>query len=314
MGNQIKTTLLLAGMTALIMVIGNLLGGRQGMMIALVLAAGMNFFSYWYSDKIVLKMYQASEATPQQAPELYEMVQTLAGQANLPMPKIFIIPKQAPNAFATGRNPEHAVVAVTQGLVDLMDRQEVMGVLAHELAHVKNRDILIGSIAATMAGAIMMLASMARWSAIFGGGRRDGDSGGGMGAIGLIVTAIIAPVAAMIIQMAVSRSREYLADATGAKIAGSPEGLARALEKLGSYAQRIPMQANPSTAHMFIVNPLSGKSMQSLFATHPPMDERIARLRGIRTPSGAAVPSPPASGGNRREDAGRAFWDKMKGE
>ena len=313
MGNQLKTTLLLAGMTALIVVIGNLLGGRQGMIIALVLAAAMNFFSYWYSDKIVLKMYQASEATPQQAPELYEMVQTLAGQANLPMPRIYIIPKPTPNAFATGRNPEHAVVAVTQGLVDLMDRQEVMGVLAHELAHVKNRDILIGSIAATMAGAIMMLASMARWSAIFGGARRNGDSGG-MGAIGLIVTAIIAPMAAMIIQMAVSRSREYLADATGAKIAGSPEGLARALEKLGGYAQRVPMQANPSTAHMFIVNPLSGKSMQRLFATHPPMDERIARLRGVRTPGAPAAPSPPASGGNRRQDAGKAFWDKMRGE
>ena len=313
MGNQLKTTLLLAGMTALIMVIGNLMGGRQGMMIALVLAAGMNFFSYWYSDKIVLKMYQASEATPQQAPELYEMVKTLAGRANLPMPRIYIIPKQAPNAFATGRNPEHAVVAVTQGLMDLMDRQEIMGVLAHELAHVKNRDILIGSVAATMAGAIMMLASMARWSAIFGGARRDGD-GGGTGAIGLIVTAIIAPVAAMIIQMAVSRSREYLADATGAKIAGNPEGLARALEKLGSYAQRVPMQANPSTAHMFIVNPLSGQSLQRLFATHPPVAERIARLRGTRVPDGPAAPSTRAFGGSSRQDAGKAFWDKMKGE
>jgi heat shock protein HtpX len=308
MGNQLKTTMLLAGMTILIMIVGNLIGGRQGMMIALILAGGMNFFSYWYSDKIVLKMYQAREATPQQAPELYEMVQTLARQANLPMPKLYIIPKEAPNAFATGRNPDNAVVAVTQGLMNLMNRQEVMGVLAHELAHVKNRDILIGTIAATMAGAIMMLASMARWSAIFGGMNRD-DNEGGMGAIGMIVMAIIAPMAAMIIQMAVSRSREYLADATGAKIAGSPEGLAQALEKLGGYAQRIPMNANPSTAHMFIVNPLSGKSLQRLFSTHPPMEERISRLRGIRSQGGPTMPPP--SSGNRLDDAGKAFWDRL---
>ncbi len=312
MGNQLKTTLLLAVMTAFIMIVGNLLGGRQGMVIALVLAAGMNFFSYWYSDKIVLKMYQAREVTPQQAPDLYGMVQALASQADLPMPKVYIIPKEAPNAFATGRNPDNAVVAVTQGLLDLMDRREVMGVLAHELAHVKNRDILIGTIAATMAGAIMMLASMARWSAIFGGVHRDDDNGG-MGAIGMIVMSIIAPMAAMIIQMAVSRSREYLADATGARIAGSPEGLARALQKLGSYAKRIPMQANPSTAHMFIVNPLSGKSLQSLFSTHPPVEERINRLKGVRPQSGPPAPPPPPSEGNRQEAAGKAFWDNLKG-
>jgi heat shock protein HtpX len=309
MGNQLKTTILLAGMTILIMIVGNLIGGRQGMMIALVLAGGMNFFSYWYSDKIVLKMYQAREATPQQAPELYEMVQTLARQANLPMPKVYIIPKEAPNAFATGRNPDNAVVAVTQGLMNLMSRQEIMGVLAHELAHVKNRDILIGTIAATMAGAIMMLASMARWSAIFGGMNRD-DNEGGMGAIGMIVMAIVAPMAAMIIQMAVSRSREYLADATGAKISGSPEGLAQALEKLGGYAQRIPMNANPSTAHMFIVNPLSGKRLQSLFSTHPPLQERIRRLRGVRSQGGPPSSAPPSSG-NRQADAGKAFWDRL---
>ena len=312
MGNQLKTTLLLAVMTAFIMIVGNLLGGRQGMVIALVLAAGMNFFSYWYSDKIVLKMYQAREATPQQAPVLYAMVQSLASQANLPMPKVYIIPKEAPNAFATGRNPDNAVVAVTQGLLDLMDRQEVMGVLAHELAHVKNRDILIGTIAATMAGAIMMLASMARWSAIFGGMHRDDDNGG-MGAIGMIVMSIIAPMAAMIIQMAVSRSREYLADATGAHIAGGPEGLARALEKLGAYAKRIPMQANPSTAHMFIVNPLSGKSLQSLFSTHPPVEERISRLRGVRPQNGPSAPPPPPDG-DRQQAAGKAFWDNLEGK
>jgi heat shock protein HtpX len=297
-------------MTAFIMIVGNLLGGRQGMVIALVLAAGMNFFSYWYSDKIVLKMYQAREATPQQAPDLYAIVQSLASQANLPMPKVYIIPKEAPNAFATGRNPDNAVVAVTQGLLDLMDRQEVMGVLAHELAHVKNRDILIGTIAATMAGAIMMLASMARWSAIFGGMHRDDDNGG-MGVVGMIVMSIIAPMAAMIIQMAVSRSREYLADATGARIAGGPEGLASALEKLGAYSRRIPMDANPSTAHMFIVNPLSGKSLQSLFSTHPPVEERISRLRGQRPASGPSAPPPPP-GSNRQEAAGKAFWDNLK--
>ena len=317
MGNQLKTTFLLAGMTVLIMLAGNLLGGRQGMIIALVLAAGMNFFSYWYSDKIVLKMYQAREVTPAQAPELYGMVETLARQAGLPMPKVYIIPKETPNAFATGRNPDHAVVAVTQGLMNLMDRQETMGVLAHELAHVKNRDILIGTIAATMAGAIMMLASMARWSAMFGGMSRDDDNGGG-GIIGLIAMSIIAPMAAMIIQMAVSRSREYLADATGAKIAGSPEGLARALEKLDGYSRRIPMQANPSTAHMFIVNPLSGKSLQNLFSTHPPMAERIGRLRGARPQSGqgpSAPPPPPGSGrrSGGQEAAGRAFWDRLQG-
>jgi heat shock protein HtpX len=314
MGNQLKTTFLLAVMTALIMIVGNLLGGRQGMLVALVIAAGMNFFSYWYSDKIVLKMYQAREATPQQAPELFEMVQTLSRQAGLPMPRVYIIPKEAPNAFATGRNPEHAVVAVTQGLLTLMNRQETMGVLAHELAHVKNRDILIGTIAATMAGAIMMLASMARWSAIFGGGHRDDNHGGGMGAIGMIAMSIIAPMAAMIIQMAVSRSREYMADATGARIAGSPEGLARALEKLGGYARQIPMDANPSTAHMFIVNPLSGKSLQSLFSTHPPVEERISRLRGVRSGSDGLAPPPPPKGGDRRQAAGRAFWDQLKGE
>lgn len=313
MGNQIKTTLLLAVMTALIMIAGNLLGGHQGMMVALVIAVGMNFFSYWYSDKIVLKMYRAREATVQDEPDLYEMVQTLARQAGLPMPKVYIIPKEAPNAFATGRNPKNAVVAVTQGLLDLMDRQEIMGVLAHELAHVKNRDILIGTIAATMAGAIMMLASMARWSAIFGGVHRDDNNGGGMGAIGMIVMAVVAPLAAMIVQMAVSRSREYLADDTGAGIAGNPEGLALALEKLGAYSRRIPLEASPSTAHMFIVNPLSGKRLQSLFSTHPPLEERISRLRQARPTGGQPISRPSKKGVRIRQEAGEAFWDKLKG-
>jgi heat shock protein HtpX len=305
MSNLVKTTLLLAVLTAFIMWIGQLLGGRQGMVIALVLAAGMNFFSYWYSDKLVLKMYRAREATPQQAPEIFAMVRQLAQNAGLPMPKIFIVPSEAPNAFATGRNPENAVVAVTDGLVRLMNRQEIMGVLAHELAHVKNRDILIGSIAATLAGAIMLLASMARWSMIFGGGRDD-DNSGGSGIIGLIVMSILAPMAAMIIQMAISRSREYQADATGAAISGDPEGLANALEKLGAASGRLPMNASPSTAHMLIVNPLSGRNLMHLFSTHPPLEERIARLRGItgKTPTAS----------HRKEtaqDGARSFWDQL---
>jgi len=279
MGNQIRTALLMVLLTVLIMVIGQWVGGRQGMIIALVIAAGMNFFSYWFSDKIVLRMYSAQEVGPQESPELYGMVQELCRRANLPMPKVYVIPQDAPNAFATGRNPEHAAVAVTQGLLKLMSREEAMGVLAHELAHVRNRDILIGSIAATMAGAIMMLANMARWSAIFGGGYRDRqEGGGGGGGLGLIVMSILAPLGAMLIQMAISRSREYMADATGATFAGTPEGLARALEKLGAYSKQLPMEASPSTAHMFIVNPLAGGSLLKMFSTHPPMEERIARL------------------------------------
>lgn len=305
MGNQIRTTILLAVMTVFVVLIGQILGGRQGMVIALILAAGMNFFSYWYSDKVVLKMYRAKEVRPAQAPEIYDIVKTLSQRASLPIPKIYIIPKEAPNAFATGRNPDHAVVAVTEGLLKIMDREEIMGVLAHELAHVKNRDILIGSIAATMAGAIMLLATMARWSAIFGGGSSD-DEGGGLGFIGLIVMSIIAPMAAMIIQMAISRSREYLADSTGAGFAGYSEGLARALEKLGAYSGKIPMDANPSTAHMFIVNPLTGKGLMSLFSTHPPLEERVARLRGTETSGHSAG----RTKGDMQSHA-KAFWDKL---
>jgi heat shock protein HtpX len=315
MGNQIKTTILLAVMTAFILWVGNMIGGRQGMMMALVLAAGMNFFSYWYSDKIVLKMYRAREIGQGDAPQLYDTVRSLSQRAGLPMPKVYIIPQEAPNAFATGRNPQHAVVAVTEGLLRLMDREELAGVLAHELGHVKNRDILIGSIAATMAGAVMMLASMARWGAIFGGFRGDDDEGG-MGGIGLLVMSIIAPLAAMVIQMAISRSREYLADASGAAYAGNPEGLARALEKLGSYSRRAPMNASPATAHMFIVNPLSGKSIQGLFSTHPPIEERVARLRGAKPSSGPPVSPPGGKPGVRprtMNDAGKDFWDRMGG-
>lgn len=306
MGNQIRTTILLAVMTVFVVLIGQILGGRQGMIIALILAAGMNFFSYWYSDKVVLRIYRAQEVRPDQAPEIYDIVKTLSQRASLPMPKIYVIPKESPNAFATGRNPEHAVVAVTEGLLKIMDREEIMGVLAHELAHVKNRDILIGSIAATMAGAIMLLATMARWSAIFGGGSSDDDEGGGLGFIGLIAMSIIAPIAAMLIQMAISRSREYFADSTGAGFAGHSEGLARALEKLGAYSDKIPLNANPSTAHMFIVNPLTGKSLMSLFSTHPPLEERVARLRGTKTSGHSAG----RTRSNIQSDA-KAFWDKL---
>jgi heat shock protein HtpX len=305
MGNQIKTTILLAVMTVFFLWIGQLLGGRQGLIIALVFAAGINFFSYWYSDKIVLRMYKAREATPAQSPEIYSIVENLARSAGLPTPKVYIIPQTSPNAFATGRNPEHAVVAVTEGLLDIMTPNELAGVLAHELAHVQNRDILIGSIAATMAGAVMMLASMARWSAIFGG---VGDDEEGVGGLGLIVMSILAPIAALLIQTAISRSREYMADASGARFAGNNEGLARALEKLGAYSARRPMNANPSTAHMFIVNPLSGKKMMSLFSTHPPLEDRIARLRGTRPPIRTS-----GQGDGMDPDKGKAFWDRLSG-
>jgi heat shock protein HtpX len=306
MGNQFRTALLLGVMTILVIWMGQLLGGRQGMLIAFVLAAGMNFFSYWYSDKIVLRMYHAQEVTAQQAPDLYQMVATLAQRGNMPMPRVYIIPKQSPNAFATGRNPENAVVAVTQGLLANMNKEEIMGVLAHEMAHVKGRDILIGSVAATMAGAIMLLASMARWSAILGG--RGNNDRGGLGGIGLIVMSLVAPVAAMVVQMAVSRSREYQADAEGAQLAGSSAGLASALEKLDAFSKRVPMEANPTTAHMFIVNPLSGRSMMNLFSTHPPIEERVARLRGVRP---QRPPGAPRRDQDQRVQQGRSFWDSL---
>lgn len=291
-------------MTAFIVWIGNLFGGQQGMIFAFILAIGMNFFSYWYSDKIVLRMYRAEEVTPQQKPEVYQMVSQIAGSANLPVPKIYVIPDDSPNAFATGRNPEHAVVAVTEGLLSLMNKEEIMGVIAHEMAHIKNRDILIGSIAATMAGAVMILASMARWTAFLGGGSDD-DEGGGLGMIGLIVMSILAPIAAMLIQMAISRSREYHADATGASFIGQPLALANALEKLGGYSKRLPLQANPNTAHMFIVNPLISGNLASLFSTHPPLGDRIARLRGTNTTSDR-----PLEKGNGLKEA-EAAWRNL---
>lgn len=307
MGNQIRTVVLLTVLTVFIVFIGGLIGGRTGMIIALLLAGGMNFFSYWYSDRIVLRMYRAQPVGPGDAPELYGIVETLAGRAGLPMPRVFIIPEDAPNAFATGRNPEHAVIAVTEGLFRIMDHRQIEGVLAHELAHVKNRDILIGSIAATLAGAVMVLASMARWSAIFGGGD---DDEGGMGIVGLLIMSIIAPIGAMLVQMAISRSREYLADETGARFAGNPEGLANALETLGQAASRPRLwrsEPNPATAHIFIVNPLSGRRLASLFSTHPPLDERIARLRGQTPPSDHGSPR---RAPDRRREA-EAFWDRL---
>lgn len=280
MDNWFRTTLLFGVMTAIIVLIGNLIGGQQGMIFAFILAIGMNFFSYWFSDKIVLRMYRAMEATPRENPRIYDIVSQIAQRAALPMPRVYIIPEESPNAFATGRNPEHAVVAVTEGLLKLMNTDEITGVISHEMAHIKNRDILIGSIAATMAGAIMIIANMARWSAFLGGRGRVSDRSG-VGAIGMIIMSILAPFAAMLIQMAISRAREYLADSTGASFAGQPGGLASALQKLGLYSKRIPMQtAGENTAHMFIVNPLSGRRLASLFSTHPPIEERISRLTG----------------------------------
>ena len=281
--NTLKTGLLLGALTGLLMLIGGFFGGQQGVVVAFIIAMVMNFGSYWFSDKIVLRMYQAQEVSESEAPELYHLVKNLALKASLPMPRVYIVPGDTPNAFATGRDENHAVVAVTEGILRILNRDELEGVLSHELTHIKQRDILIGSIAATLAGAIVMLANMAQWAAMFGGGSRDDEEGGGGGGVvGLILMAVLAPLAATIIQMAISRSREYLADAGGARISRKPYGLARALAKLSRASQAMPMDANPSTAHMFIVNPLTGRSLMSLFSTHPPIEERIARLRAMR--------------------------------
>ena len=275
--NTLKTTFLLTCLTLILVAMGSAIGGRSGMIIAFLIAGGMNFFSYWYSDKIVLKMYKAREISEPENQPLYNMVSRLARQANMPMPKVYIIPSDGPNAFATGRNPANAAVAATEGIMRLLSDEELEGVMAHELAHVQNRDTLIGSIAATFAGAIAMLGNMLQWAAIFGGGNNDEEDGGNM--FGSLAIAFIAPMAAMLIQMAVSRSREYLADASGARICGKPLALANALRKLQMGAQAVPMtEATPATSHMFIVNPLAGGSMLKLFSTHPPMEERVARL------------------------------------
>jgi heat shock protein HtpX len=272
--NGLKIALLMTALTALLVIAGRALGGQNGMVIAFGLACMMNIGTYWFSDRIVLRMYKARKVTSDEVPALFAMVRDLSARANLPMPKVYIIPGEAPNAFATGRNPSHAAVAVTEGIMRLLSKEELMGVLGHELAHIRNRDILIGTIAATFAGAIAMLANMAQWAMIFGG-RNDEE---GQNPIAVIAMMIIAPIAAMLIQMAISRSREYLADREGAKIHGNPRHLARALKKLQRGAERAPMDARPATAHMFIVNPLRGGGVMKLFSTHPPVDERIRRL------------------------------------
>jgi heat shock protein HtpX len=283
MTNTLKTTALLAALTVLFVMLGGMVGGEQGMVIAFLFAGLMNFGSYWWSDRIVLWMYGAQEVSEAEAPEFHALVRRLAQRAGLPMPKVYIMPTDSPNAFATGRNPQHAVVAATQGILRILTPDELEGVMAHELGHVRNRDILLSTIAATLAGAVMMLARMAQYAAWFGAGRSSDDEEGGAGnLVGMILLAVLAPIAAMLIQMAISRAREYLADAAGAQISRKPWALADALEKLERAATALPMEANPSTAHLFIVNPLRGSSLLNLFSTHPPVEERVARLRAMR--------------------------------
>jgi len=283
--NGFRTTILLAALTALLVWLGDMFGGPQGAVMALILAGAMNFFSYWFSDKIVLRMYGAKEVSANDDPELHGIVQELATRAGLPMPKVYVIPEETPNAFATGRNPQHAAVAVTDGIRRILNKRELAGVLGHELTHVLNRDILISSIAATLAGAISYLAHMAQWGMMFGAGRDRDEEGGGGNIFSLLIMMIVAPLAAMLIQMAVSRSREYSADAGGAKICGDPLALASALRKLHMGAQDVPLQVSNATAnataHMFIVNPLSAGGIANLFSTHPPMAERVARLEAM---------------------------------
>ncbi len=280
MSNMLKTGVLLGVLTALFVVIGYALGGQQGMVVAFALAVAMNVFSYWFSDKIVLAMYGARPISEAEAPRLYAIVRRLATRAQIPMPPVYLIPTDAPNAFATGRSPDHAAVAVTEGIMRILDEDELEGVLAHELSHVRNRDVLISTIAATLAGAITYLAHMMQWAAFFGGGRSSDDEEGGS-PWAMLLLAILAPFAAMLVQLAVSRAREYQADASGARLAGRPSGLAKALEKLETAARAEPMPANPATAHLFIVNPLSGQTLMRLFSTHPPTEERIRRLRAM---------------------------------
>jgi heat shock protein HtpX len=275
--NTVKTVGLMVFLTVLLIFVGGAIGGRNGMVFAFVFATLMNFGAYWFSDKIVLRMYRAQPVSDAQAPELHAIVRNLVQKAGMPMPKVYIIPSEAPNAFATGRNQEHAVVAVTEGIMKILNRDELAGVIAHELAHIRHRDMLTGTIVATIAGAISMLAQMAQWAMIFGGGRRDSDDDGSP--IAALVMMIVAPIAAMLVQMAISRTREYEADKGGARLVGNPFGLANALLKLERGAQVVPMDANPATAHMFIVNPLSGKGLIKLFSTHPPIEERVKRLK-----------------------------------
>jgi len=278
--NGLKTMMLMMLLTLLLVFGGAALGGKTGMTFALVMAFLMNFISYFFSDKIVLKMYRAKEATEAEAPVLHRIVRRLSQKAGIPMPKVYIIPDMSPNAFATGRSPQHAAVAATEGIMQILSEEELSGVMAHELAHVMHRDILIGTIAATIAGAISYLAQMAQWAMIFGGGRRDDDDGGSP--VASLVMMIVAPIAAMLIQMAISRSREFSADEGGASLNGNPMALANALRKLEKGTKMIPMQANPATSHMLIVSPFSGGGIVKLFSTHPPIEERIARLEAMR--------------------------------
>jgi heat shock protein HtpX len=281
MSNLLKTAVLLAALTALLVLIGDFLGGAQGMVVAFVFALAINFASYWFSDRIVLAMYRAQPVDEAAAPDLYRIVRSLTSRAGLPMPRIYVIAEDTPNAFATGRNPEHAAVAVTEGTLRVLSEDELEGVLAHELSHVQNRDTLIMTLAATLAGAVTMVARMAGYAAMFGGRRSDDEDSGG-GAFGAIIMMIVAPIAALLIQLAISRAREFQADASGARLAGRPWGLAKALEKLDVAARMEPMAATPATAHLFIVNPLRGQGgLSTLFSTHPPIEERIARLRAM---------------------------------
>jgi heat shock protein HtpX len=277
--NTLKTMVLMVTLTLMLVGVGAIIGGKTGMTFALIMAFGMNFITYWFSDKIVLRMYGAKQVSEHEAPELYGIVRRLSQKAGLPMPKVYIVEEDQPNAFATGRNPEHGAVAATTGIMRILSREELEGVIGHELAHIKHRDILVSTVAAAIAGAISYLAQMAQWAMIFGGQRDDEGEGGNP--IAAIVMMIVGPIAAMLVQMAISRSREYGADAGGAKIAGNPLYLARALKKLHMASQRIPMDANPATSHMFIVNPLSGGGILKLFSTHPPVEERVARLEAM---------------------------------
>ena len=280
MSNALKTTLLLGLLTGLLLWVGQALGGTHGLVIALIFAAVMNLGSYWFSDRLVLRMYGAQELPPERAPELHQIVRELAAGAHMPMPRVYLLPSDSPNAFATGRNPDHAAVAVTEGILRLLTPEELRGVLAHELSHVQNRDTLISAVAATLAGVVLMVARMGQFAAIFGGMRRDEREEGG-GALELLLLVIVAPLAAMLIQLAISRSREYQADTSGAHLSHSPGALASALEKIATASGRLPLPAGPATAHLFIVNPLSGQRLASLFSTHPPIEERIRRLRAM---------------------------------